>query len=85
MAQMVFEIGFTHKGMQYGWKDKELYRLPSVMESGKTYGLKKLSIIPIGHKNGYRCVKDKLTIDQLKQISHSIHVVVDDKKHKDLP
>lgn len=79
-----FTIGFKHKGLQYGWKDGELYRLPS-MKSGKTYQIKKLSLIKVGNKQGYRCMRDKLTLEQLAHKSKPINVKVELKKHKDLP
>lgn len=81
----VFSIGFKYKGFPYGWKSGELFRLPST-KSGKKYGLKKLSLIPVGNKKGYRCMRDKLTIEQLEEITGPINVKIETpKRHKDLP
>ena len=81
-----FTIGFTYKGLSYGWEKGHLYRLPSTIASGKKYGFKKLSIISVGNKKGYRCMRDKLTIEQLTDMSVPIDVKVEIKeRHKDLP
>jgi len=67
-----FKYGFEYKGFTYGWSKKELYRLPSV-SGNKSYGLKKLPLILVGSKSGYRIKKDKFSIDQLKSMSKEIN------------
>ena len=67
-----FKYGFEYKGFNFGWKDKNLFRLPSTKHK-KHFPLRKLSIIKIGNKKGYRVVKDKKTIDQLMEITEIIN------------
>lgn len=66
-----FKFGFNYKGLNFGWKDKHLYRLPSVKNS-RTYPLKKLSLIEVGRKKGYRVMRDRLTVDQLMEMNEVI-------------
>ncbi len=72
-----FKYGFEYKGFKYGWLKKELYRLPS-QKHRRHYGLRKLPIIKVGNKDGYRVVRDRFTIDQLMNLTERIdyrHVV----------
>tara|TARA_R110000772_G_scaffold35637_9_gene85853 strand:+ start:3897 stop:4157 length:261 start_codon:yes stop_codon:yes gene_type:complete len=81
-----FKYGFDYKGFSFGWKDKALYRLPSE-KNLKNYPLKILSIIKVGNKEGYRVVREKKTIDQLKEITEVINYkyVINGGKSKDCP
>lgn len=81
-----FKYGFEYKSFNFGWKDKVLYRLPS-QKNLKTYPLKKLSLIEIGNKKGYRVCRDKKTIDQLMEITEVINYkyVVNGYGHRDTP
>ena len=63
-----FKYGFHYGIFFYGWYNKELYRLPNESYK-KTYGLKKLSPIQVGRKTGYRIHGDRLTIQQLREIT----------------
>ena len=54
-----FEYGLIHKGFEYGWYKKDLYRLPST-SNNKNYGFKKLASITIGHGVGYRLKTNKM-------------------------
>lgn len=67
-----FKYGFEYDGFTYGWNKKELYRLPSV-SGNKSYGLKKLPLILVGNKSGYRIKQNKFSIDQLKSMSKEIN------------
>ena len=77
-----FNHGFEYSGFQYGWHNKDVYRLPSV-SGNNSYGLKKLNPIQVGNKTGYRIKRQKLTIEQLKAksvfIGKEIHIVSDSK------
>lgn len=76
-----YKYGFTYKGFKFGWRDKKLYRLPSIVNN-RFYPIKELSEIMIHNKVGYRIVRDKKTIEQLKEITVQIdydHVTVSDK------
>ena len=86
MAQLIvkFKYGFEYKGFVFGWKDKELYRLPS--SSGRNnYVLKKLKKITVGNKMGYRIKRDKLTVEQLEQKTILINKEIQKITDKDLP
>lgn len=68
----IYRYGFKYKNFTFGWFKKNLYRLPS--ESNlKFYPLKKLNIIDIGNKKGYRIVRDKKTIEQLQEMTEVIN------------
>ena len=62
-----FEYGFEYKGFLFGWKNEKLFRITST--KGGHYPLKELSQIKVGNKKGYRIVRDKKTIEQLKELS----------------
>lgn len=79
-----FKYGFEYLGFQYGWLNKELYRLPST-SGNYHYGLKKLNIIKVGNKKGYRIKRDRMTIEQLKVRTTLIEREVAIIKDKDIP
>ena len=79
-----FKYGFEYLGFQYGWLNKELYRLPST-SGNYHYGLKKLNIIKVGNKKGYRIKKQKLTIEQIKERTVLIKTEIIVVKDKDIP
>ena len=62
-----FEYGFLYKGFIFGWKDNKLFRVTST--KGNHYPLKELNKIKVGNRDGYRVVRDKKTIEQLKELS----------------
>jgi len=72
---MQFKEGFIHKGFKFGWHNKKLYRLPLVRK-GKRYSLRKLDIIPIGNKEGFRLIRDKKSIDQVRDMTSPFKSVV---------
>lgn len=86
MSKIIFKYGFEYKGLNFGWKNKILYRLPSE-KNLRNYPLKKLNPIKIGNKTGYRVVKDKKTIDQLMEITEIINFeyIVNGHKNQDCP
>lgn len=81
-----FKYGFEYKNFLFGWHKKKLYRLPSV-SNNRNYDLKLLSRIKIGKQEGYRVVRDKKTINQLKELTEQINYtyVVNGYKSKDTP
>ncbi len=81
-----YKYGFEYKSFLFGWKNKELYRLPSVSDL-RHYPLKKLNKIPIGKKIGYRVVRDKKTINQLMELTEIINYnyIIAGKQNKDCP
>lgn len=79
-----FQYGFGHKGFLFRWNEKELYRLPS--ENGKQYyPLKKLNLIKVGNQKGYRCKRDKLSLEQLKSKTIFIGKKISIIQDKDCP
>lgn len=80
---MIFKKGFYYKGLLYGWYKKELYRLP--MQQNYVLGLKKLNVIKVGNKEGYRVAKDKKTIAQCMAMSTTINKKVEILVHEDVP
>jgi hypothetical protein len=60
-----FKYGFEYGGFLYGWKNHDLYRLPST-SGNKLYGLKKLSLITVGNGSGYHIKRQKFSITQLR-------------------
>lgn len=80
-----FKYGFEYKGMNYGWNNKELYRLPS-HKGKKYYGLKKLTLIDVGNKKGYNVGRVKKPIDMiLEQMTERIDYVYCVPGKDDLP
>jgi hypothetical protein len=77
-----FKYGFNYKNKVFGWLNKELYRLP---DKERNYGLRKLNPIAIGGQTGYRICRDKKTIKQLSNITHSIDIKIEKIDHSDLP
>lgn len=73
-----FNYGIIYKGIKYGWYKKELYRLPYTNSVKYWYALKKLTLILIGTKLGYRLSGDKLTLDKLEELTHEINYTHDD-------
>lgn len=62
----VFRYGFIFKGFLFGWYEKDLYRIGQY-DKTRHYLLKKLDVIQIGQKYGYRCAGTRITIDQAKE------------------
>lgn len=82
----IYKYGFEYKGMTFGWKNKELFRLPST-KNKRSYSLKKVPLITVGNKKGYRIVRDKKTIEQLMELTETINYkyVVNGKNDDDCP
>ena len=83
---ITIKYGLSYNGINYGWYEKCLYRLPCFINK-RSYGFKKMKLIPIGNKFGYKISQKNFTIEQLKSITTIInppyvHFEVNDK---DLP
>jgi hypothetical protein len=76
-----FKYGFEYNGFLFGWHKKELYRLPSVSK-GKSYGIKKLSIIKVGNDKGYRVKREKMSIKKIVEMTLPIEVAIKLAKDK---
>ena len=83
----IYKYGFKYKNFNYGWYKKELYRLPSVNFKNQNFPLKKLKLIDVGNKKGYRLFRDKKTLEQLEELTEVINYeyVVNGKQSKDTP
>ncbi len=71
-------------GVLYGWKDKELYRLPQHIGQ-RFYPLKKVNLIDVGRKKGYLIRGKRKTINQLEEITTPINFVHQKIEDKDCP
>jgi hypothetical protein len=73
--QVHFTTGFEYKGLTFGWIGKKLFRLPGILNN-RQIGLRKLPVIIVGNKRGYRLARDRKTIDQALAMTDSINVKV---------
>lgn len=76
---MDINIGFTWRGLRYGWHKNQLYRLPFLTKQKlkdktikRQYTLKKLNKIKIGNKEGFRLSSDKLTEDHIDLLNKKV-------------
>lgn len=83
---ITYKYGFEYKGFIFGWKNKCLYRLPTV-KNNRCYGLKKLNPIKINKHLGYRIIRDKKTISQLQELTEIINYIyiINGNQSKDTP
>ena len=86
MKLLKFKHGFTIGNFTFGWYNKELYRLPSESKR-RVYSFKKLNKIKVGNKDGYRVLRKKYSLNQLRDLTTEINknIPVHTKKDKDLP
>lgn len=75
-----FSYGFKFNGFLYGWKDKELYRLP-ITRNNRHYPLMKVGRYEGGYYVGRRMKSDK----QVKSMTHFINEKVEIIESSDLP
>jgi len=69
--EVLFEYGFIYKEVQYGWKNKKLYRLPHV-KSKRSYPLKEVPSYVFKTTTMYNIQRTKLTINRLKVLTRPI-------------
>lgn len=81
---MQFEFGFIYKEVRYGWKEKQLYRLP-FEKNKRTYGLLIIPQYVFKSTQVYNVQKTKLTINRLKNLTKKVNWNVDIVEHSDLP
>ena len=79
-----FKFGVTFEGINYGWKDKKLFRLPQYI-GNRFMPLKELKLIKVGNKKGYNLNKKKKSLDQLESMSIFINQEIQLIKDKDCP
>lgn len=73
---MLIKYGFTYEGVEYGWYEKKLYRLPFVRE-GRNYTLKEIKSMRRGKV--YNIQKVQKTVAQIKQMTIEFPVAKDIK------
>lgn len=81
---MKFSYGLNYLGVRYGWKDKELYRLP-FERNNKTFGLKFIKPVFIGSTKCYNLQRNKITINRLKILTEKVDWDLEIVKDKDCP
>jgi len=76
-----YKYGFEYKGFLYGWKDKELFRLPTT-KGMRTYGL-----LPLKKWNdkGYYIGRDRKSFSQIETMTNFINFEYQKIKDKDVP
>ena len=79
-----YKYGFEFNGFLYGWKDKELHRLP-IFKDKKTLTFKKLKKIKVGNHFGYNVGRVKKSIKQLESMTIFINYELQTIKDKDCP
>lgn len=80
-----FKHGFNYKGVLYGWKDKQLYRLPTFIKK-RFYPLKELKTWKRnGIDVGYYVGQERKSFVQLKSMTISINKKIDIIEDDDLP
>lgn len=81
---MTFEYGFEINGIFFGWHEKKLYRLPSII-GNRFYGFRLVSPIKVGNSIGYRVNRKTKSISQLKSITTQFTNPVKISSHVDIP
>jgi hypothetical protein len=81
----IYEYGFVIDEVTYGWKRKELFKMPYTSKYGISYPIKKINKIIIGNRVGYRIMQKKYTVEQLSVFTKKINFSVYTPKSPDLP
>lgn len=81
---MEFKYGFIYKGVRYGWKDKNLYRLP-FERNKRTFGLKQIPQYVFKSTQVYNIQRDKLTILKLKERTVNVNWTVEEIEDNEIP
>ena len=81
---MEFNYGLTYDRTMYGWKDKQLYRLPFI-RNNRAYGLKLIKPVMVKSTICYNLQRKKITINRIKLMTEKIDIVIEIVKDKDCP
>jgi hypothetical protein len=76
-----FHYGIVYKDVLYGWKDKELYRLPQMIGK-RFYPLRKVGKWA---NKGYYFGKERKSFSQLESMTTFIDKKVESVSHEDCP
>lgn len=82
--KIYFKKGFYFKGYLYGWRKKELYRLPKVTTKGY-YTLMKLKKCKVGNSEGYNIARSKKSLKQLEAFTTDINYIYEKITDEDCP
>lgn len=81
---IVFNFGFTFNGVNYGWHQKKLHRLPFIRNQ-RSYGLKIINPILVGSTICYNIQREKLTINRIKDLTKKVDWKIEEIKTDDCP
>ncbi len=71
-----FVEGFKYKSFTFAWKNQILYRLPK-NKKGRHYPMREVPLIDITDNiQGYRIMREKKTLDQVRLMTDKIDVKV---------
>jgi hypothetical protein len=84
MKEMIFKFGFEYKNVRYGWKDKQLYRLPFSREK-RSYGLKLILMHEVKKTKCWNVCRIKKTKEQLKLLTKKVDWKIEVLRDKSLP
>lgn len=74
--KIIFTHGFKYAGFRFGYLDSKLYRLPTKIHE-RNYSMRELPLINITEKiQGYRIIRDKKSIVQMKLMLKSVNFSV---------
>lgn len=79
-----YRYGFDFDGILYGWKNKDLYRLPQTIGK-RFYPLKKINPVKVGNNKGYIVSKKRKSVKQLEYMTNFINYEVQQIKDTDCP
>lgn len=79
-----YKHGFEVNGYMYGWRNKNLYRLPQVVKK-RFYPLKKIKQIKVGSSKGYHVGRVKKSMSQLEAMTILINFKHQRITDKDCP
>lgn len=82
--EILFKYGFTYKGVNYGWKNKKLYRLPYI-KSNRNYSFREVPSYVFKTTTVYNVQRTKLTINRLEALTKSIQFTVVTIEDSDCP
>lgn len=82
--EIVFKFGFSYKEVDYGWKDKKLYRFPYV-KNKRSYGFKEVPFYIFKTTTVYNIQRTKLTINKLKFLTKPINYTISIIENSDCP
>ena len=84
ITTLQFIYGFTYKNVNYGWKDKKLYKLP-YLKYNRSYNLKEIPFYVFKATIVYNIQRQKLTINKLKLLTKKIDYKLEIVETNEIP